>query len=88
MKDKKNIKIIKGDGSKGLPGMKGKEKGFDRILVSAAAQEIPQKLVKQLKIGGILVAPVRNSIIFVKKYPKKNEIKEYPGFRFVPLIES
>lgn len=88
LRDKKNIKVIQGDGSKGLPGMKGKRKGFDRILVSAAAQEIPQKIIKQLKIGGILVAPVRNSIIFVKKHPKKDKIKEYPGFRFVPLIES
>jgi len=88
LKDKKNIKVIQGDGSKGLPGMKEKGKGFDRILVSASAQEIPQKLVKQLKIRGILVAPVRNSIMVVKKYSKKNEIKEYPGFRFVPLIES
>ena len=86
LKNKKNIKIIQSDGSKGFPGVKGKD--FDRILVSAAAQEIPQKLVKQLKIGGILVAPVRNSIIFVKKHPKKDKIKEYPGFRFVPLIES
>ena len=86
LKDKKNIKIIHGDGSKGLPRVKGK--GFDRILVSAAAQEIPQKIIKQLKIGGILVAPVRNSIIFVKKHPKKDKMKEYPGFRFVPLIES
>ena len=86
LKDKKNIKIIHGDGSKGLLRIKGK--GFDRILVSAAAQEIPQKIIKQLKIGGILVAPVRNSIIFVKKHPKKDKIKEYPGFRFVPLIES
>lgn len=86
LKNIKNIKIINGNGSKGLPGVKGK--GFDRILVSASAQEIPQNLVKQLKIRGILVAPVRNSIIIVKKYPKKNETKEYPGFRFVPLIES
>jgi protein-L-isoaspartate(D-aspartate) O-methyltransferase len=86
LEDKKNIKVIQGDGSKGLPKVKGK--GFDRILVSASAQEIPQKLVKQLKIRGILVAPVRNSIIVVKKYSKKNEIREYPGFRFVPLIES
>ena len=86
LKGKKNIKIIHGDGSKGLSGMKGK--GFDRILVSAASQKIPQKIIKQLKIGGILVAPVRNSIIFVKKHPKKDKIKEYPGFRFVPLIES
>jgi len=86
LKNIKNIKIIQGNGSAGLPGVKGK--CFDRILVSAAAQEIPQKLFKQLRIGGILVAPVRNSIIVIKKYPKKNKIKEYPGFRFVPLIES
>lgn len=80
---KKNIKIVYGDGSKGLP----KEAPFDRILVSAAAEELPQKLVNQLDINGILVAPVRNSIVCVIKKSSGNEIKEYPGFSFVPLVE-
>jgi protein-L-isoaspartate(D-aspartate) O-methyltransferase len=84
LKDKKNIQIIQGDGSKGLP----KEAPFDKILVSAAAEKIPQKLVKQLKVGGIMVAPVKNSIIMIQKFATENKIKEFPGFSFVPLIET
>jgi protein-L-isoaspartate(D-aspartate) O-methyltransferase len=79
-----NISIIIKDGSKGL-----KEKSpFDRILVSATSKEIPQKLIVQLKEGGILVAPVRNSIIQIKKFRNENKIKEFPGFVFVPLIDK
>ncbi len=66
----------------GLPGEK-----FDRILVSASADEIPQVLFDQLKTGGILVIPVRNSIFRFKKISETYvEKEEFPGFVFVPLI--
>lgn len=84
LNSKKNIKIIYGDGSKGLK----KESPFDRIITSAASEDIPQKLVKQLKIGGILVAPVKKSIIRLKKFVNENKIQEFSGFEFVPLIEG
>lgn len=59
---------------------------FDRILVSAAAGELPKKLVEQLKVGGTMVIPIRNSIVTVKKIEEdKIETQEYPGFVFVPL---
>jgi protein-L-isoaspartate(D-aspartate) O-methyltransferase len=80
----KNIQVICANGAAGLE----KEAPFDRILVSASCERIPQKLIEQLKIKGILVAPVRNSIISLRKTDKGNEIKEYPGFVFVPLIED
>lgn len=80
----KNVKVIHGDGSKGLP----KQKPFDRIIVSAAADEIPSKLVRQLKVGGILVVPVKNSIYQIQRFTNDNKIQEFPGFRFVPLIEE
>jgi len=82
--DKGNVEVIQGDGSKGLP----EKTPFDRILVSARCETIPQKLVNQLKYNGILVAPVGNSIIMVKKKSGQNEINEYPGFSFVPLVEE
>ncbi len=84
LEDNKNIIVIHGDGSKGVPD----KAPFDRILVSAAASEVPQKLVKQLKVGGVMVSSVRSSIVFLKKYTNENKIKEYPGFRFVPLVEE
>ncbi len=82
---KKGIaKFICGDGSKGLL----EKAPFDKILVSAAADRIPSKLKKQLKIGGRLVIPVRDSIFLVVRKSNKFEEKEFFGFSFVPLIEK
>lgn len=84
LSDHKNIKVIHSDGSNGL----SEESPFDRILVSAASVDIPQKLTQQLKTKGILVAPVGNSIIKVKKESGMNKVNEYPGFVFVPLVKG
>ena len=66
----------------GLPGEQ-----FDRILVSASADEIPEELFLQLKIGGILVIPVKNSIFKFKKVSDTYvERDEFYGFVFVPLV--
>ncbi|PIP86757.1 L-isoaspartyl protein carboxyl methyltransferase, partial [Candidatus Campbellbacteria bacterium CG22_combo_CG10-13_8_21_14_all_43_18] len=61
---------------------------YDRILVSAAYDEIPQELIKQLKAGGIMVAPVRDSILKISKKSEDEIEKEgFQGFYFVPLIK-
>lgn len=66
-----------------------KEKDFDRILVSASTGEIPRQLKVQLKIGGKMVIPVRNSIYLVEKESeKKFKEEEHFGFSFVPLVKS
>ena len=66
----------------GLPGKK-----FDRILVSASAEQIPEELFSQLNIGGILVIPVGRSIFkFTKISEYEVEKEEFYGFVFVPLI--
>lgn len=57
----------------GYPG----EAPYDRILVSAASDYVPTKLIEELKDDGILVMPINNSLIALRK-------KE--GFVFVPLI--
>ena len=74
---------IKKAGEKlGVPGEQ-----FDRILVSAAADEIPEELFSQLKVGGILVIPVENSIYKFSKITEEEIItEEFYGFIFVPLI--
>lgn len=74
---------IKKAGEKlGLP-----DEEFDRILVSAAADEIPEELFSQLKIGGTLVIPVENSIYkFTKISEEQIENEAFYGFVFVPLI--
>ena len=77
-----NAKIIQAKDELGIVGEK-----FDRILVSAAASELPHSLIEQLKIGGKLVIPVNNSIYEItKKEDEKLETLQHYGFRFVPLI--
>jgi len=83
-----NIKFFLGDGSKGLPQFAP----FDKIVVAAAAENIPQPLVDHLKIGGRLVIPVGKTtqdMILLKRISKKEvEQARYPGFQFVPLISD
>jgi len=84
LKDYSNVKVICGDGSKGL----SKEAPLERILVSAASDKIPKRLIEQLDLNGIMVIPIKNSIFVLTKTKEGNIVEEYPGFRFVPLIEE
>ena len=59
---------------------------FDRILVSAAADEIPDALVRQLKDGGRMVIPVQEAICVVDRAGGGIKITRHEGFAFVPLI--
>lgn len=60
---------------------------YDRILVSAEAQDVPTPLIDQLKAGGTLVIPVRDSIEVVRKNIDGSLSQEaHRGFRFVPLV--
>ena len=82
----KNVEFTVGNGALGLPA----HAPFDRILVSASTDQVPQKLVEQLAVGGRLVIPLRDekgNILLLTKDGKK-EISRllYPGFAFVPLI--
>ena len=84
LKKDKSIKIINQDGSNGL----SEHAPFDRILVSASAEELPLNLYAQLKNNGILVAPIKESIFQIKEQNSKIKLKEFPGFVFVPLIQD
>ena len=68
----------------GLP----EEAPFDRILVSASADEFPEELMEQLNINGKLVIPVQNDILEITKTSEKNgrDVRKHPGFVFVPLL--
>lgn len=61
---------------------------FDRILVSAAADPVPQTLIEQLSDHGILVMPVGSSVVRITK--EKNDVSEerFEGFSFVPLLNG
>ncbi|MFY9457748.1 MAG: protein-L-isoaspartate O-methyltransferase [Candidatus Spechtbacterales bacterium] len=66
----------------GLP----KEAPFDKVLVSAAGEDLPQELIGQVKIGGRMVIPVQNSILKIDKISDaQTKSEEFSGFVFVPL---
>lgn len=76
-----------GDGMEGKPTYGP----YDKILVTAAATEIPEKLLKQLRIGGIMVIPLGDrfsqSMVRIVKESEINYKKTYHGsFVFVPLL--
>jgi protein-L-isoaspartate(D-aspartate) O-methyltransferase len=79
--------LFYGDGYKGLPVYAP----YDKIIVTAGAPTIPDDLLTQLKIGGILIIPcgekvqIMTKIIKVKE--KQFEKTEYGEFKFVPLLE-
>lgn len=84
-----NITAFAADGSFGLPD----QGPFDRILVTAAAEDPPGPLLAQLKIGGIMVLPVGQSdavqsLIKVTRLEKGYDYQELRPVRFVPLVEG
>lgn len=83
------IKQFYGDGYKGLPTYGP----FDKIIVTCGAPHIPDALVKQLKIGGILVIPVGEGVSQVMQTVTRlteldKEIRHHGSFRFVPMLED
>ncbi len=84
-----NITAITGDGSFGYPD----QAPFDRIIVTAAAEDPPGTLMEQLKVGGIMVVPVGQSdavqhLIVARKQAEGVEYEELRQVRFVPLLEG
>ena len=58
---------------------------FDRILVSAMGEALPQELVDQLAEGGVMVAPWREVMHRVRRTSGELEVTDHGGYRFVPL---
>jgi protein-L-isoaspartate(D-aspartate) O-methyltransferase len=81
-----NIHVIHGDGSLGLP----QHAPFNKILVAAAAPQIPESLLAQLADGGILVLPVgdrfEQRVHIVHKAAGAITITTHDLCRFVPLV--
>jgi len=64
-----------------------REAPFDKILVSAAAEEMPLALLDQIKNGGLMVLPIRQTLVRAEKNQKgKVKLERWEGFSFVPLI--
>lgn len=85
-----NITSILGDGAKGWP----EQAPFERIMVTAAAHDIPPLLVDQLQVGGIMVLPVgeassgEQDLVRVVKLERGIDIQHLGPVRFVPLVEG
>ncbi len=81
-----NVSVYVGDGSLGWPD----EAPYDRILVTAAAPEVPPQLLAQLVIWGVLIIPVgsheRQDLLFVHNAPWGLEIHSLGSCVFVPLV--
>lgn len=83
-----NITAIAGDGAKGWPA----QAPFQRIMVTAAAPTIPEKLLDQLADGGIMVAPVGDArgqrLLRIAKAGGEITETDMGPVRFVPLLEG
>ena len=82
-----NIKFFYGDGYEGLPTYAP----FDKVLITAAAPEIPKKLIAQMKTSGVMVIPVGSGEIQTMKRLIKQadgSLKEevFDRFSFVPML--
>ena len=84
-----NIRCFFRDGYKGLAEFAP----FDKILVTAGAKEIPEKLLNQLSIGGILVVPIgEGKVQKMYRFQRTSETKfkreTFGDFRFVPFLKG
>lgn len=84
-----NARLFYGDGYKGLPAYAP----FDKILITAAAPQVPPGLLQQLKIGGMMVVPVgsggtQTMMRITKLDENKFDQKDFGHFRFVPMLGS
>lgn len=85
----KNLTCVYGDGFEGLPD----KAPFDKIIITAAAPEIPQKLIEQLKVDGLMVIPLgegdTQQMLRIRKNKDNTIQKEYfEFFTFVPMLKG
>lgn len=82
------IKFFYGDGFLGLPTFAP----FDRVIITAAAPEIPQKLIDQLKVGGKMVIPVDigkvQQMRRITKLTDGIDVEYFDNFSFVPMLQG
>jgi protein-L-isoaspartate(D-aspartate) O-methyltransferase len=84
-----SIHLYYGDGFEGIP----QEAPFDKILITAAAPEIPPKLLAQLKVDGIMVLPLgegktQQMVRITKTGNKDYRTEVFDDFAFVPMLKG
>lgn len=85
---KYNPKCFFGDGYKGLPTYSP----FDKIIITCGAKTIPDELISQMKIGGVLVIPLGDKTQTMYRITKISETElskeKFGDFQFVPMLED
>uniref|UniRef100_UPI0040488B0A protein-L-isoaspartate(D-aspartate) O-methyltransferase n=1 Tax=Algoriphagus sp. TaxID=1872435 RepID=UPI0040488B0A len=81
------LQLFYGDGTGGVPA----HAPYDKIIVTAGAPVVPEALIQQLNIGGILVIPIGDRskqamVKITKKSATEIQREEFDGFAFVPLL--
>lgn len=90
LKSYENIEFFYGDGYEGLP----QAAPFDKILLTAAAPQVPPKLIQQLKVGGMMVLPLgehgeyQRMTRITKLENGKLEEEFFDHFSFVPMLKG
>ena len=84
-----NVTFRKGDGSLGWP----EQAPFQRILVTAAAADVPPILIDQLAVGGIMIVPVGSDdpmqhLVRVRRTERGPETDDLGPVKFVPLVDE
>src|SRR5262245_734521 len=82
-----NVRVVVGDGLSGFPD----RAPYDRIIVTAAAEKMPDELVEQLAVGGVMVLPLgphdgAQRIVKLTKTKDGTERDDLIAVRFVPLL--
>jgi protein-L-isoaspartate(D-aspartate) O-methyltransferase len=84
-----NARLSFGDGYKGLPTFAP----FDKVIITCGAPDIPEALVDQLKVGGIMIIPIGEGVEqqmkrITKVSDNELEIEDFGVFKFVPMLEN
>ncbi len=84
-----NISVVQADGNQGW----SRQAPFDRIIITAACETAPSKLVAQLVDEGILIAPIGSSdtvqrLTLFQKYGTRVDTRDLGGVRFVPMMSG
>jgi protein-L-isoaspartate(D-aspartate) O-methyltransferase len=82
-----NVHVLAGDGYRGWP----EHAPYDRVMVTAAPPEVPQALVDQLRVGGLMAVPVGTGVQelrILRKTGSGLEVLDRLDVRFVPMIKK
>lgn len=81
------VQIRTGDGYRGWP----EHAPFDAIIVTCAPEDVPPRLVEQLREGGRMIVPVgqhAQRLVLLRKYAGRTEVTEDLPVRFVPMVQG